>query len=112
MDSNKYWDEFPSAVTICDTEAVVVYMNRKAESTFEKWGGRALIGKSLFGCHSERSCEMIRQILTDGVANTYTIEKNGKKKLIHQTPWFENNKLAGITEISIELPEGMRHIKR
>ncbi len=112
MNLNKYWDEFPSAVTICDNNAIIIYMNNRAAITFSKWGGKKLIGQSLYDCHNEKSCSIIKQILKTGVGNTYTIEKQSKKKLIHQTPWFNQNIIAGITEISIELPENMKHFIR
>jgi len=104
MTENKYWDEYPSAVTICDTDAVIVYMNKKASSLFEKWGGKSLIGKSLYDCHKEKSCKLIANILKTGKVHTYTHEKNGKKNLIHQSPWYQNNIISGIIEINIELP--------
>lgn len=112
MISNSYWDEFPSAVTICDKEGVVVYMNQKSIQTFEKWGGATLIGKSLYDCHNEQSIKKIKEILATGIPNSYTIEKNGAKKLIHQSPWYENGTLAGLVEISVVLPEEMAHFKR
>ncbi len=104
-----YFSELDSAVTICDAEGIIVYMNQKAESTFGKWGGRALIGKSLFHCHNEQSGQIIRQILASGQPNTYTIEKQGQKKLIHQAPWKHEGKIAGLIEISIVLPADMPH---
>lgn len=112
MNSNTYWDEFPSAVTICDKDGVVVYMNQKSIQTFEKWGGEALIGKSLYDCHNEQSVKKIKEILATEIPNSYTIEKNGVKKLIHQSPWYENGNLAGLIEISVVLPEEMAHFRR
>lgn len=107
-----YFDEYPSAVTVCNKQALIVFMNKKALSTFEKWGGKTLLGKSLYDCHNPNSCKIIQQILETGVPNTYTIEKNGIKKLIHQSPWYQNNKIAGLIEISIELPSEMPHFNR
>jgi transcriptional regulator with PAS, ATPase and Fis domain len=112
MDAHNYWDEYPSAVTICNTQGIVVYMNNKAKSTFNKYGGEQLIGKSLFDCHQPRSVEIIRSLMDSGQTNTYTITKNGIKKLIHQSPWYVDSKVAGLIEISIELPENMPHHNR
>lgn len=108
MDTN-YFDEFEQSVTICDTNGIVLYMNNKAVLTFEKWGGVQLIGKSLFSCHQPQSVNKIKQIISSGVGNTYTIEKNGIKKLIHQGPWLKNNVIEGVIEISIELPGNIQH---
>lgn len=98
------------AVTVCDKEGVVIYQNVKAIKTFEKYG--TIVGKNLKDCHNPNSWSKIEQMLKTGESNTYTIEKNGVKKLIHQTPWSENGVIMGLTEISIELPTKMQHFKR
>jgi len=100
------------ALTICDLNGIIVYMNEKAGKVFEKYGGLSLIGKSLFDCHSQKSRDKILELLKNGSSNSYTIEKSGIKKLIHQTPWFEKDQVAGLIEISIELPLDMPHFKR
>lgn len=97
------------AITICDTEGTILFMNDKSQQVFARWGGKDLIGKNLFDCHSENSVRMIKEMIANGKSNTYTIEKNGIRKLIHQTPWYSNGKIAGMVEISIETPEGMPH---
>ncbi len=37
----------------------------------------------------------IENYMSGVCTNAYTIEKNGIKKLIHQTPWFENGEYTG-----------------
>ncbi|MFC1839726.1 hypothetical protein ACFL1N_09110, partial [Thermodesulfobacteriota bacterium] len=49
------------------------------------------------------SCKI--QVLTENKSNTYTVTKNNKKKLIHQTPWHKDGKVMGLIEFSIDLPE-------
>jgi hypothetical protein len=104
--------KFPGGVTICDKDLIIVYMNNKALKIFEKDGGAALIGTSLVGCHSERSNVIMRQILEKGTPNVYTIEKNGVKKLIYQAPWSNEDGIAGLVELSLELPSDMPHFLR
>jgi DUF438 domain-containing protein len=41
-----------------DTDHVIRYMNRPAKRHYAKWGD--VIGRSIFECHSERSCEIIK----------------------------------------------------
>ncbi len=103
--------ELPYAVTVCDNEGVIIYMNDRAAKTFAKYGDN-LIGRSLYEFHAERSSEMIRQMLSDGSSNSYTIEKAGLKKLIHQSPWYHNGEVAGLVELSIVIPADMPHIVR
>ena len=100
------------AQTVCDANCIVLYMNEKAGQVFAKYGGRAMIGKSLMECHSPKSREKILDLLKNGTSNSYTIKKNGVKKLIHQTPWYLAGKVAGLVEISIELPAEMPHFER
>ena len=51
-------NEMNCAVTVCDTEGVILYMNEKACRTFAKHGN--LIGKNLFDCHNPQSQDKIR----------------------------------------------------
>ena len=50
-----------AAVVICDLEHTIIYMNPVAVARYEKWGGKALLGKSLLDCHNEKSREMIQK---------------------------------------------------
>ena len=75
--------------------------------TFEKYGGRDLIGKNIYEYQNPNSCEIIKKLLKEDRCNTYTITKNNKKKLIHQTPWHQDGKVMGLIEFSVELPEEM-----
>jgi hypothetical protein len=102
--------ELPFAVTVCNTDGTIVYMNNKSRATFT--GAEELIGKSLYDCHNENSAAKIRDIMATGIPNSYTIEKKGIKKLIHQSPWFDDGKAAGLIEISIEIPYELPHFKR
>ena len=100
-------DGMNCAVTVCDTEGVILYMNEKARATYIRHGN--LIGSNLFGCHNERSREIIRRLLTDGGTNVYTIEKNGVRKMIYQTAWRVDGVVGGLAEISMEIPAEMPH---
>ena len=101
-----------AAVAICDSEGIVVYMNERSEDVFMADGGKNLIGQSLFGCHPETALTKLKDMLNNGSTNIYTIEKNGKKKLIFQSPWLDDSIVRGMVEISIELPAGMEHFVR
>ena len=107
-----WMEEFPSAITVCDKEGIILYMNNKSCKTFEKDGGEKLIGKNLFDCHPEHVKSKLKKMLSQRNSNSYSIEKNGVKKLIHQSPWFENGKYKGFVELSIEIPIEMPHFIR
>lgn len=98
------------AVTVCNAEGIILFMNEKAQKTFEKYG--SLIGQNLFNCHAPSSQEKIKELLASGGSNAYTIEKGSIKKMIYQTAWFSNEKVAGLVELSMEIPQEMPHFIR
>ena len=52
-----------AAVVLCNLDHEIVYMNPVAVERYGKWGGKALLGKSLMDCHNERSRELIEKVL-------------------------------------------------
>jgi hypothetical protein len=42
----------------------------------------------------------------------YTVEKNGKRKFIYQTPWYQDEQYGGFVELILEIPEKMPHFVR
>ena len=98
-------EHYPSAVSVCDTEGTIIAINRPAMELFGKYGGENLTGANLFTGHPEPANEMIRTLLREQRGNTYFTEKNGVRKLVHQTPWRKNGVFAGLTETIIVLPE-------
>ena len=107
-----YFNEINAAVTICDTEGTIIYMNDRSAKVFESDGGRDLVGKSLFDCHPEPALTKVKELLSNGSTNIYTIEKNGVKKIIYQSPWLKEKRIGGMVEMSIELPDEMPHFVR
>jgi hypothetical protein len=87
-------------------------MNDKAAKTFEQDGGYKLIGSNVLDCHSSPSREKLATLLQSREKNVYTIEKNGVKKLIYQSPWYQNGQYAGFVEMSLEIPFELPHFVR
>ena len=112
MEQHDWIKQFPAAVTVCDCKGVILDVNDRAAQTFEKEGGRLLIGKNLLDCHPEPARSKVESLLDTCQKNVYTIEKNGLKKLIYQCPWFENGQYAGFVELSLEIPFEMEHFIR
>ena len=111
MENEFNWaEDINAAVTVCDAEGVILYMNRVARETFASHG--PLIGRNLFPCHNEASQAKIRHMLATGESNSYTISKLGKRKMIYQTPWRRDGRIAGMVEISMVIPEEMPHYVR
>ena len=103
-----WMQELSCAVTVCDTAGVVVYQNEKSKRVFASYGGD-LLGKSLKDCHKPESWAMLLRLMEERASNSYTIEKHGIRKLIHQTPWYKDGVLKGMVEFSIELPAELAH---
>ena len=112
MSKTDYFKETPFAVTICDENGILLEMNDKSAATFARHGGGNLIGHSMLDCHPEHAQKKIRAMLENHNVNAYTIEKEGQKKLIYQSPWFENGEFKGYIELSLVLPEEMPHFVR
>lgn len=112
MKINDWQKEFQGAITICDLVGQIIYMNDKAIKDFEKDGGKDLIGTNVLDCHPEPSKSQLKDMLLNQKTNAYTIEKNGIKKLIYQSPIYENENYQGLVEISIEIPFEMKHFVR
>lgn len=112
MQSHEWIKEFPGAVTVCDASGIILAMNDRAAKTFEQDGGYALVGRSLLDCHPEPARGKVEQLLAAHQKNVYTIEKNGVKKLIYQSPWYQDGQYAGFVEISLEIPFEMPHFVR
>jgi transcriptional regulator with PAS, ATPase and Fis domain len=101
---NNWIKEFNGAVTLCDEKGIIVYMNDKALKTFQNDGGEKLIGSHILDCHPEPSKTILKNLMDERKTNVYTIEKSGIKKLIYQSPVFENGIYSGFVELSIEIP--------
>lgn len=100
------------AITVCDADGKIIEMNNKSSATFAKHGEKSLLGQSLLDCHPEPSKSKVAKMLKEPFTNAYTIEKNGVKKLIYQTPWLKDGKPAGLVELSLEIPAEMPHFVR
>ena len=98
-----YLDTVDFAATVCDREGVVLYQNERA---VERDGD--VMGQNLYNCHGEKAGQMIRRMIETGAANTYQVVRHGKRKLLHQTPWFdESGAVAGLIELAIDLPDNI-----
>ncbi len=100
------------AITVCGTDGRITEMNAKAAAVFAGSGGAALVGKSLLDCHPEPARTKLEGMLASPRTNAYTIEKNGVRKLIYQTPWLKDGRPAGLVELSLELPAELPHFVR
>lgn len=109
---NDWFKELPIAITVCDAQGFILEMNDASAKVFEEDGGYGLIGTNVLNCHPEPARSKLARMLEQPQANIYTIEKNGKKKLIYQTPWYRQGQYAGFIELSLVIPFDMPHFIR
>ncbi len=112
MSMDDWIKAFPGAVTVCDTDGRIVAMNDRSVEVFAADGGAKLLGADVLDCHPEPSRTKLKKMMDERRTNVYTIQKNGKKKLIYQAPWFKDGVYAGFIELSIEIPSDMPHFNR
>lgn len=108
----EWFEKLDGNVIVCDAKGIIIYMNEKAIRNYAKDGGADLIGRNLMDCHGEDSRRKLQEIMTTHQKNVYTIEKQGRKKIIYQTPWMDGEEFKGIVELSLEIPFEMPHFKR
>lgn len=112
MSTHDWITEINAAVTVTNAEGRIIEMNAQSVEIFAGDGGRALIGRNVLDCHPEPARSKLRSMMETGRTNVYTIQKNGKKKLVYQAPWSVNGRPAGFVEISFEVPWDMPHFNR
>ena len=109
---SEWLEQFPCSVIVCDRNYRVLYLNDKAAKDHADDGGKALIGTDLMDCHPPEAQEKLREVLASGRPNVYTVERNGKKKLVYQSQWKKGRRVGGVVQLVIELPKDMpRHIR-
>lgn len=112
MDRHEWVETIGAAVTVCDAAGTIIEMNERAALTFGKRGGRALIGSNVLDCHPEPARSKLQSLIEERRANTYTVEKDGHRKLIHQAPWYRDGVYQGFVEIAVPLPAEVPHFNR
>ena len=106
----KWSEEMPVGITVCDAEGIILSMNERAALIFKKSGGRGLIGRNLLACHPEDAKKKILDLLDKKQPNAYTVEKNGIKSMLYQSPWYENGQFMGFVEFIFTLPEQIEQL--
>jgi hypothetical protein len=112
MDEHRWIQELPGAVTVCDPGGIILEMNDRAARMFAEQGGRGLLGTNLLDCHPSRARLRLEEIMESRETNVYTIEKNGKKKIIYQSPWYASGVYSGFVELVLDLPDSIPHYIR
>jgi DUF438 domain-containing protein len=108
----EWFDQLPCSMTVCDKDYTILYLNDRSAEINASDGGKTLVGKNLLDCHPAEAKAKLREVMASGKPNVYTIEKKGAKKVIFQAHWKKRGRLAGLVEITFELPSNMPHFVR
>lgn len=93
-----------SAVVLCDLEHTIVYMNSAAVERYAKYGGAALVGRSLLDCHGSQSWIMIQKVIAwfeqdQGHNLIYTFRSDEENKDVYMVALRDGDgKLIGYYE--------------
>ncbi|MDM7993323.1 MAG: hypothetical protein QUS11_08420 [Candidatus Fermentibacter sp.] len=112
MERADWTGEFPGSVVVTDAGGTILYMNGRAAETFASEGGSALVGRDVREVHPPAARVKVDRLFETKRLNAYTIEKNGVRKLVYQSPWFSGGEFAGFVELSLPIPADMPHFVR
>jgi len=70
------------------------------------------VGRNLAACHKPSSNAIMEALQAEGKTNSYTVKKGEAHKFIYQAPWYEGGEVAGLVEISMEIPPELPHFDR
>jgi hypothetical protein len=113
MEERHLWvEEFPGPITVCDQDGIIIDLNDASARSFADRGGRGLIGSLIFDCHPEPARTKLAELFASRKPNVYTIQKEGRRKLVFQTPWFRGGQYAGYLDMTVEIPWAMPHFDR
>ena len=101
---NDFFKYVEPAVTVCDTECVIVYQNEKSVAV-----NGDMRGKCMLGCHNDRSRGIIARILSEGATNSYTIRKaSASSSTRHPGTRMPPTDPAGLSPASSSCPSSSR----
>jgi len=107
-----WFDQLPCSVTVCDSKYRILYLNDRSAEVNASDGGKSLVGKNLLDCHPPEAAAKLRKVMKSVRPNVYTVENEGVRKVVYQSHWKSRGKLAGLVEITFELPLDAPHFVR
>jgi transcriptional regulator with PAS, ATPase and Fis domain len=96
-------EEFPGAITVCDSAGIILELNSCAAESFRIQGGKKLIGSNLTDCHPEPAQRKLKRLMKKRQTNAYTVTKGRTRKIVLQVPWYRRKKYRGFVEISLKI---------
>ena len=112
MEEYKWYKGFPGAIMVSSKDGIITAMNDQCAENYASDGGYDLLGENAVECHKGISLEKVKRLYENKELNVYTIQKNGRKKFIYQSPYYEDGEFAGFVEMSLPIPDDIPHYNR
>ena len=103
---------FPATLTVIDKDGLIVDMTEQTAKAFAERGHPDLIGAPAERCHPEWAWLKLKALMDSRRTSVYTYTKDGRKKLVFQSPWTIDGEYAGYLDLTLELPPDMPHYDR
>jgi transcriptional regulator with PAS, ATPase and Fis domain len=105
-------DEFPAAITVCDSAGLILELNKEAVESFRTQGGKKLLGSNLIDCHPEAARRKLMRLMKKHQTNVYTVTRGSSRKIVLQAPWYKRKRYRGFVEVSLKIHAEIPNIKR
>jgi len=109
---HEWVEEFPGAVTVCDSAGIILELNKISAELLRDQGGMKLVGTNLLDCHPAPALRKLKGMMKYRQTNVYTVTKGRRRKVVLQTPWFQRGKYRGFVEISLPIKGRIPNIIR
>lgn len=103
MDSPDWVTEFPAAVTVCDTDGIILHMNDRAADLFSKAGGFGLIGRNVLDCHPAKVHSSVKHHLESRETYILSVRENDRPRIVYGAPWYIDGEYRGFVELSFDI---------
>lgn len=90
-------------VSVCDKDGIITYLNDKARYYFQEPDMPELLGSDIMDCHPEPSKSRFKEMMTTHETQSIIKGEGDKKRVIHQTPFYNKGVFEGYIEIIIPL---------
>lgn len=111
-DPHPWVKEFPANLTVIDKDDTIIDMTDRTAKAFAEGGHPDLIGTTVIDCHPDWAKTRLKALIDSRRTNVYTYTKDGRKRLVFQTPWTIDGEFAGYLDMTLELPADMPHFDR
>ena len=98
------FDGVSAVIVIADENFIIRYINDIGEENYRRFGGRDIIGMSLFDCHNEHSGRIIREMYDgfkcgDLQSKAKELPQGDRVKHIVYLPIFHSGEFRGCMEV-------------